>query len=264
MFALSLLARRLARSAWPLLLGLAAGLCAAADPKPLRIGIEGAYPPFSSVAPDGTVRGFDIDIADAVCAELRRACTKLTLDFDGMIPALQARKIDLVVASMAISPERLKVVDFSDKYYNTPARFVARRDAGLQPTPQGLAGRTIGVQRGTVHERYAAARFTASRIVRYAKQDEVFLDLAAGRLDGTLCDSVAADQGFLKTPAGRAHAFVGPAFDDPAFFGSGAGIAMRKGDPLREAVNAALRTLRANGSYQRLQARYFDFDIYGR
>ena len=89
----------------------------AADPAPLRVGVEGAYPPFSSVGPDGQIKGFDIDIAKALCEQIKAQCMLVQLDFDGMIPALQARKIDMIVASMSITPERLKVVDFSDKYY---------------------------------------------------------------------------------------------------------------------------------------------------
>ncbi len=247
-------------------LGLGLALPAqAADPARLRVGVEGAYPPFSSVGPDGKLKGFDIDIAQALCAEMNAQCTLVQQDFDGMIPSLQARKFDLIVASLSITPERQKVVDFSDKYYATPARFVARDGAVKAVTAAGLKGRKVGVQRATIHDRYATEQFTQSEIVRYTKQDEVFLDLAAGRIDGTLVDSVAADQGFLKTPAGKGFAFVGPAFDDPAYFGVGAGIAVRKGNAaLRDRLNAALKAIRANGTYQTLQARYFDFDVYGK
>lgn len=246
------------------------GLCLAtptlaADPARLRIGVEGAYPPFSAVGPDGKLKGFDIDIAQALCAEMKAQCTLVQQDFDGMIPSLQARKFDLIVASLSITPERQKVVDFSDKYYATPARFVARAGAVKEVTAAGLKGRKVGVQRATIHDRYATEHFTQSDIVRYTKQDEVFLDLAAGRLDGTLVDAVAADQGFLKTPAGKGFAFVGPRFEDPAYFGVGAGIAVRKGDAtLRERLNAALKAIRANGTYQKIQAAYFDFDVYGK
>jgi len=231
----------------------------------LRVGIEGAYPPFSSVGPDGKVVGFDIDIANAVCAQIKAQCSQVQLDFDGMIPALQARKIDMVIASMSITPERQKVVDFSDKYYQTPARLVAKQGAALDGSAAGLAGKRIGVQRSTIHDRFATDTFKRSEIKRYAKQDEVFLDLASGRIDVALLDSVAADSGFLKTAAGKAFAFVGPLYTDPSYFGVGAGIALRKSDTaLRDQINAALKAIRASGAYKQIQDRYFDFDVYGK
>ena len=250
------------------LLALSCGLvlsAQAADPLKIRLGVEGAYPPFSSVGPDGKLKGFDIDIANALCAEMKAQCTMVQQDFDGMIPALQARKFDIIIASLSITPERQKVVDFSDKYYKTPARFVAKLGAITEVSAAGLKGRKIGVQRATIHDRYATEHFKQSQIIRYAKQDEVFLDLVSGRIDGTLVDSVAADQGFLKTPAGKGFGFVGPVYDDEKFFGIGAGIAMRKGDTaMRERLNAAIKAIRANGVYQRIQNTYFDFDVYGK
>ncbi len=236
----------------------------AADPAALRVGVEGAYPPFSSVGPDGKLKGFDIDIANALCAQMKATCTLVQQDFDGLIPSLNARKFDMVVASMSITPERQKVVDFSDKYYQTPARFVSKTGSALQVTPTGLAGKKIGVQRSTIHDRYASDTFKQSEIVRYTKQDDVFLDLVAGRIDGTLVDSVAADAGFLKTPAGKGYAFVGPSFTEPAYFGVGAGIVVRKGDTaMRERLNAAIRGIRADGVYKKIADAYFDFDVYG-
>ena len=232
--------------------------------KPLRLGVEGAYPPFSEIGTDGKLKGFDIDIANAVCAQMKVQCTLVQAEFDALIPALRAKKFDAIVASMSITPERRKAVDFSDKYYFTPARFVAKAGSALEVTAAGLKGKKIGVQRTTIHDRFATATFKQSQIVRYAKQDEVFLDLASGRIDGTLVDSVAADIGFLKTPAGKGYAFIGPTFTDPTFFGDGAGIAVRKGDEtLRRRINEALAAIRADGTYKTIQAKYFDFDIYG-
>ena len=236
----------------------------AADPGKLRIGVEGAYPPFSAVTPSGALEGFDIDIARALCAQMQVQCTLVQQDFDGMIPALQARKFDAIVASMAITAERKKQVAFSERYYNTPARFIARAGSALVVSPEGLAGKKIGVQRSTVHDRFATDTFKAAQIVRYTKQDEVFLDLAAGRIDATLQDSVAADAGFLKTPRGKGYAFVGPSYNDPAIFGEGSGIAVRKHDTALQArLNAAIQAIRADGTYKKLQDKYFDFDVYG-
>jgi arginine/ornithine transport system substrate-binding protein len=229
----------------------------------VRIGVEGAYPPFSEVGTDGKLKGFDIDMAYALCAEMKAECTLVQQEWDGMIPSLQARKFDAIIASMAITPERQKQVNFTNKYYNTPPVFIGK-GAPRDISPAAMKGKKIGVQRTTIHDRFATATFKGSEIVRYAKQDEVFLDLASGRIDGTLVDSVAADIGFLKTPAGKGYAFVGPTFTDPAFFGDGAGIAVRKGDEkLRKGLNEALAAIRANGTYKAIQAKYFDFDIYG-
>ena len=230
----------------------------------LRLGVEGAYPPFSEMGSDGKLKGFDIDIAAALCTRMKVTCTLVQAEFDAMIPALRAKKFDAIIASMSITPERLKAVDFSDKYYNTPARIVTKANAAFEATPDGLKGKKIGVQRTTIHDRYATATFKGAEVVRYAKQDEVFLDLVNGRIDATLADSVAADQGFLKTPSGKGFAFRGAEFNDPAFFGTGAGIAVRKGDKALQArLNAALAAIRADGTYKRINDKYFDFDVYG-
>ena len=248
-----------------LCLALAATPALAQDPAHLRLGVEGAYPPFSEIGTDGKIKGFDIYIAYALCAKMKAECTLVQSEFDAMIPALRAKKFDAIVASMSITPERQKAVDFSDRYYRSPARFVTRSDSKLDVTPQGLKGKRIGVQRTTIHDRYVTAVFKDSEIVRYAKQDEAFLDLMNGRIDGTLVDSVAASLGFLKTPQGKGYAFVGPVFEDPAWFGSGVGVAVRKGDKaLLARLNAAIAAIRADGSYKKLNDKYFDFDIYGK
>jgi arginine/ornithine transport system substrate-binding protein len=261
-----LLNRRLATLAVSLLMLAAttAALAQAPDWKKVRIGVEGAYPPFSEVGTDGKIKGFDIDIAYALCAEMKAECTLVAQEWDGMIPALQARKFDAIIASMAITDERKKSVAFTDKYYNTPAWLIGK--AGLtDQSPAAWKGKKIGVQRTTTHDRYVTEYFKGSEIVRYAKQDEIFLDLAAGRIDGALQDSVAADLGFLKKPAGKPFARVGPPIDDPVIFGIGSGIALRKGDTaLLDKFNAAIKAIRANGTYKKIQDKYFDFDIYGK
>lgn len=230
----------------------------------LRMGVEGSYPPFSRLDPDGEVRGFDIDIGAALCARLAATCEWVQLPFDGMIPALQAGKIDAVIASMSITEARRKQVAFTEKYYQSPARLLVKRGTRLDPTPAGLAGRRIGVQRGTTHDRFASDRFKAATIVRYNRQDDVFLDLIAGRLDAALCDAVVAGEGFLKSRRGRQFELAGPPFTEPAYFGAGAGIALRRADgALKAELDAALRALREDGTYRKIQDRYFEFDIYG-
>lgn len=236
----------------------------APDWKKVRIAVEGAYPPFSEIGPDGKIKGFDIDIANALCAEMKAECTLVNQEWDGMIPALQARKFDAIVAQMSITEERKRSVLFSDKYANTPAWLVAKAGTPADQSPAAWKGKKIGVQRTTTHDRYATETYKQSEIVRYAKQDELYLDLAAGRIDAILCDSIAADLGFLKTPAGKGFAQVGAPIDDPKIFGIGAGIAVRKTDAaLQQKLNAAIKAIRANGTYKKIQDKYFAFDIYG-
>ncbi|MBA4340644.1 MAG: ABC transporter substrate-binding protein [Methylibium sp.] len=252
------------------LIALAALACAAVtahaqapDWKKIRIGVEGAYPPFSEVDKDGKLKGFEIEYAQALCAEMKAECTLVQQDFDGLIPALQARKVDAIIASMSITDERKKAIAFSKAYYNTPARFAAKADAKLDISPAGLKGKKIGVQRATIHEKFAADTFKQSEIVRYATQDQAFLDLKSGRIDATVADMVAIDMGFLKTDAGKGFAFTGPSYDDVKYFGVGSGVGMRKADEkaLGKKFNDAIDALRANGTFKKLNDKYFAYDI---
>ncbi|MEM7221773.1 MAG: ABC transporter substrate-binding protein [Pseudomonadota bacterium] len=230
----------------------------------LRIGVEGAYPPFSWKEADGTLKGFDIDIATVLCARMNRECVLVEQDWDGIIPALLARKYDAIIASMSITEERKKRVDFTQKYYNTPAKFVAAKDAGFDATPAGMAGKTIGVQRGTIHQCYMEKMFPDAELRLYATQEEVFLDLGSGRIDAQISDSIQALEGFLGTDEGKDYAFLGGDQFDLECHGEGAGIAVRKGDSeLIAALNKAIMEIREDGSYAAINARYFDFDIYG-
>ena len=244
--------------------GLALSVAQAGAAEKLRIGVEGAYPPFSEKTTSGDLIGFDIDIAMALCEKMDRECELVEQDWDGIIPALLARKYDAIIASMSITEERKKRVDFTGKYYNTPAKFAAKDGAFADDTPASLAGKTIGVQRGTIHADFLQAVYPDSELKQYGTQDEVYLDLTAGRLDAILADSVAVDDGFLKTDAGKGYAFFGVDHVDPKYFGDGAGIAVRKGeDDLRDALTKAISEIRADGTYAKINGKYFDFDIYG-
>ena len=133
----------------------------------LRIGVEGAYPPFSEKTASGELIGFDIEVANALCEKMGRKCELVEQDWDGIIPALLAKKYDAIVASMSITEERKKRVDFTDKYYNTPAKFVAAENSGLSDSPDALAGKRIGVQRGTIHQCYMEKKFPNAELVLY-------------------------------------------------------------------------------------------------
>ena len=230
----------------------------------IRIGVEGAYPPFSEVAPDGTLKGFDIDIARALCEEIGAECVLVPQDWDGIIPALLARKYDAIIASMSITPERKKKVAFSDKYYNSPAKFARKKGSGITISKAGLKGKTVGVQRATTHDSFITAEYGESvEIKRYGTQDEAYLDAISGRVDLLLADSIAMDDGFLKTDKGKGWEFVGPGYSDPKYFGVGAGIAVRKSDgELAKLFSLAIKVIRSNGVYHRINGKYFAFDVY--
>lgn len=200
----------------------------------MKIGIEAAYPPFASKAPDGSIVGFDYDIGNALCEQMKVKCTWVEQEFDGLIPALKVRKIDAILSSMSITEDRKKSVDFSNKYYNTPARLVMKDGTVVSASLAELKGKKIGVQRGSIHDRFAqeVLKPLGAEIMPYGSQNEIYLDVAAGRLDGTLADATLLQDGFLNTDAGKGYAFAGPAFTDSKYFGDGIGIAVRKGDKL--------------------------------
>lgn len=230
----------------------------------LRVGVEGAYPPFSWKEPDGTLKGFDIDFAYEVCKRLQRECVLVEQEWDGMIPALLSRKFDTIIASMSITEERKKKVDFTDKYYNTPPGIVAKKNAGFSQSNEGLKGKRLGVQRATTHQCTAEKMFPDAELVLYASQEEVFQDLASGRLDAQISDSLQALEGFLKQDMGKGFAFLGDMISDEECQGVGAGFAVRKKDTiLRNSLTAVIRGIRADGTYKKLNDKYFEIDIYG-
>ncbi len=244
-----------------------AGNVFAADAKKkLRIGTEGAYPPFNLVDKNGQVQGFDIDIAKALCKETGMECEFKLQDWDGLIPGLLAKKFDAIVASMSITDERKQKVDFTNKYYQTPARFVAKKGAGITISKEGLKGKTVGVQRATIHENFVRDMFGDTVTIKaYATQDEADMDLVAGRLDLVIADAAMLLGSFINTDAGKGFEFVGPGYVDKKWFGEGVGIAIRKEDnELRLKLNKAIDAIRANGVYRKINAKYFDFDVYGK
>ena len=163
---------------------------------------EGAYPPFNNLEADGTLTGFDVDIAKALCAEMKAECTFVTQDWDGMIPALAAKKFDAIIASMSITPERLEKVDFTNKYCNTGPAIVVPKDPPItEATEAGLAGKSLGAQSSTTHSNYAEAFFKESELKLYPTPDEYKLDVANGRVDAVI-DDVVVLTSWLKTADG--------------------------------------------------------------
>lgn len=247
------------------LMVLTAGVAMAKDWGKVRIGVEGAYPPFSYVTPGGELAGFDIDIAKALGKAMGAEVTLVPQDWDGIIPALLAKKYDAIIASMSVTEERKKKVAFSNKYYQTPAKFIVKKGAIDDFSLETIKGKNIGVQRATIHDKYLTDNYGKDvSIKRYGSQDEAYLDLTAGRVDMLLADSVALSDGFLKKPEGKDYQFIGPDLNDPKWFGDGAGIAIRKEDTdLVEKFNKAIDQIRSDGTYKTIQDKYFDFNVYG-
>jgi len=191
--------------------------------------------------------------------------TAVAQDWDGIIPALLAKKYDAIIASMSITEERKKKVAFSNKYYNTPAKFICKKGSIAEFSRDAIKGKNIGVQRATIHDRYLTDNYGEDvEVKRYGTQDEAYLDLTAGRVDMLLADSIALSDGFLKKPEGADYQFIGPDLSDPKWFGEGAGIAIRKEDKdLVEKFNMAIEKIRSDGTYQTIQDKYFDFNVYG-
>ncbi|MGF6553708.1 histidine transport system substrate-binding protein [Pseudomonas sp. S30_BP2TU TE3576] len=251
-----------------LVLLTASSLASAADwsGKVLRLGVDPTYPPLEYKNQDGTLTGFGVDIAEALCAEIHARCVWVESSWDGMIPALLARKFDAVASSMTVTPKRLEQIAFTDKVSNAPARLVVRRGSGLQPSIESLKGKRIGVEQGSTQEAFAKTVWGSKgvEVLSYQNQDQVYADLVVGRLDASLQGSIQASYGFLNTEAGKDYEFSGATLDDPKFFGVGDGIGLRKNDvELREDLNKALATILANGTYERINKKYFDFDVYG-
>lgn len=236
----------------------------AQEPLKITIGTEGAYPPFNFIKPDGTLAGFEIDIANALCDEMKAQCTFVTQEWDGTIPALQAGKFDAFMASMSITEERKKQVDFSDKYYNTPPGIAAPKDTDIKGvTKEDLAGKTIGVQGSTTHANYSEKTFTDSTIKTYPTAEEYRLDLANGRLDAANDDVVTLNE-WLESPDGACCKLVGTFPPVTEIHGPGIGVAFKKGrTDLIEKFNTAIKAIRANGKYKEINDKYFKFDAYG-
>ncbi len=245
---------------------LAAPWAFAKDWKVIRFGVDPSYPPFESKSPDGTLVGFDIDLGNALCGKLNAKCVWVENDFDGMIPALQARKIDAVLSDMSVTEKRRQQIDFTDKIANSPTRMVAKAGSKLQPVAESLRGKNIGVEQGTIQETYAKTYFEPNgvNVVPYQNQNQVYADLKSGRLDASLQDEAQASAGFLKTQEGQGFEFCGPELNDNKILGSAAAIGLRKGDvDLKNALNKALAELLKDGTYQTIAKKYFDFNIYG-
>lgn len=242
-------------------------LSGAAMAETVKVGIAAEpYPPFASPDASGKWTGWEVDMIGAVCKAAEMECEIVPVAWDGIIPALTAGQIDAIMASMSITEERMKTIDFSNKYYNTPTVIVAAKGGDIAATPEGLAGKILGVQVSTIHEAYAQKHFAGSvaEIKVYQTQDEANQDLVAGRIDATQADSIALDA-FLASAEGAACCEVkGAVADDPDVLGLGVGVGLRKGeDALKEKFNAGIAKVLEDGTYEAISKPYFASSIYG-
>jgi arginine/ornithine transport system substrate-binding protein len=236
----------------------------------LRVAVDATYKPFTYKTDTGELTGFDVDIAKALCDELKSTCVFVEQAWDGMIPGLQAKKYDVIVSSMSITDERKQVVDFTGKYYNTPSCVVVKSELNLGAEATNFKDKKLGVLKASTQEKYAMGELKAAgaTIVPYDAQDQVYLDIKSGRLDGTVADVVEVNGGFLSTPDGKDYACAGeriPMEFDAKYFGAGAGVALRKGDTaLRDALDTAIKTIRDNGKWKELADKHVPgVDIWG-
>ncbi|KIT17824.1 transporter substrate-binding domain-containing protein [Jannaschia aquimarina] len=245
-------------------LAAAAAISATAATADVKIGISAeAYPPFAEKDAAGNWVGWEMEIIDAVCAAMEEECEVVPVAWDGIIPALLSGRMDAIMASMSITEERMRTIDFSDKYYNTPAVIVAAKDSEISGDPASLDGKIVGVQVSTIHANYVEKHFEEQAEMKvYQTFDEHNQDLVAGRVDAVVGDSLAF-QDFLSSDAGQAYEVKGE-LNDEEVFGPGVGVGLRQGeDELKERFNAAIRQIREDGTYDEISNRYFDFDIYG-
>jgi len=225
----------------------------------IRFLTETNYPPFNFAGPDGAPVGFNVDLARMICEEIKVACTVQMRRYDTLIDSLNANQGDAVIASFAATPAMRKRVDFSDPYYRTPARFVARRDAGLVDVrPQALEGKKVGVVAGTAHEAYLKMLFTEAELRPFSDVAAAREALKKGEVDLLFGDGISLSFWLNGTDSVGCCVFVGGPYMESRFFGEGVGVAVRRGnDLLRQAINWALFRLWEQGRFTDLWLRYF-------
>ncbi|CAH0299411.1 amino acid ABC transporter [Pseudomonas koreensis] len=225
----------------------------------LKMGIEAAYPPFNNKDASGQVVGFDKEIGDALCAKMKAECSVVTSDWDGIIPALNAKKFDFLISSLSITEERKAAVDFTDPYYSNKLQFIAPKNVDFKTDKDSLKGKTIGTQRATLAGTWLEDTYGDDiKVSLYDTQENAYLDLTSGRVDAILADKYA-NYDWLKTDDGKNYEFKG----DPVVESDKIGIAVRKGDnELRNKLNAALKEIVADGTYKKINDKYFPFSIY--
>ena len=225
----------------------------------IRFLTETDYPPFNYTGADGNPAGFNVDLARALCEEIKVTCTVQMRRFETLVDALSSNRGDAIIASMAVSPQLRVRVDFTDPYYRVPARFASRKDAVMpEIRPEYLEGKKVGVIAGSAHEAYLKAMFTDAELHPYPSDDAMRAALRKGEVDFIFGDAISLAFWINGTDSGDCCAFSGGPFVESRFFGEGVGIAVRKGnDVLRQALNWALFRVWEKGRYTDLWLKYF-------
>jgi len=235
----------------------------------LKVAADCTYPPFGYRDTAGEVQGFDVDIAREIGKRMERNVEIVCQEWDGMIPGLLAGKFDLISASMSITEERLKSINFSQPFRSSSARFVGPvgsdalpfLDDGT-PNPAGVEGKTIGVQRSSMHAQYIKDKLPQARVNEYDTVDNMILDLQSGRLDLVLAGPIKLDNDFLSKAEGEGFHFIGGEHDAVEYFGPGIGIGMRKEDEeLRLHVDNALSALIKDRTFKTINEKYWSFNV---
>ncbi len=225
----------------------------------IRFLTEIDYPPFNYAGPDGNPAGFNVDLARMICEEIKVQCTIQMRRFDTLLDAVADNRGDAVIASIATTPETRRRVDFSDPYYRTPARFVARRETGIEELrPEKLEGRKVAVVAGTAHEAYLKALFTEVELKPYPTAEAARDALRKSEVDLLFGDGISLAFWLNGTDSNNCCVFQGGPFLESRYFGEGVGIAVRRGNDLvRQAFNWALFRLWEKGRFTDLWLRYF-------
>jgi lysine-arginine-ornithine-binding protein len=227
----------------------------------LRIGTEGAYPPFEYRDASGTLKGMDVEVGNALCARMKVTCQFMPQDFDGLIPAIKAGKIDIIISSLSMTPDRAKVIDFTKPYYLSPSQFVALTSSGITDDPATLKGKTVAVQSGTNHQAYMEQRLPDIAIKAYNTVQEAELDLESGRVDAMLADKLLMYDWLEKAGKAKGFDYVGKPLVDPLVTGQ-IGIGVKKGNTaLAGSLNTAIDQLLADPEYDTITKGYFPFSI---
>lgn len=226
----------------------------AADTKEvLRIGTEGAYAPFNYTNADGTLGGFDVDIANAICDDMKVTCEIVAQDWDGIIPGLKAGKYDAIVAAMSVTPEREQQVSFTDPYFSNALVFLAKKDSSFNPSnSDDINAHSIAAQRSTISSQWLEDTYPKANMKLYDTLSNAFLDLGSGRVDAMISDKLPAIE-WLSSPSGSNYVLKGEEIDINDNFA----IAVRPGDPLQAKFNESLANLKANGTYDKINQKYF-------
>jgi polar amino acid transport system substrate-binding protein len=224
----------------------------------LKFGVAAEpYAPFSSKDASGKWVGWEMDLMDAVCAEMKEKCELVEVAWDGIIPALTSKQIDVIWSSMTITAERKKTIDFSDMYYDSPSILIGAKNGDMDISPDHLKGKIVGAQGSTTHANYVQKYFGGAEIKTYATQDEANNDLAAGRLDYVQAEASAL-YAFLETDQGKACCETkGAVPQDLEIFGPGVGAGIRQEDTaIRDKINAAIATLAKAGKIEEITNKY--------